>query len=176
MNILTKDNLTSIRNISTKELRFICVDDGEEDHVEKLRIKVIFKLLFKTSIPVLILALGLTLIILDIANITNLIAGLISIVVSVGLAIVSMPNIKRLKVVIGNGYRTAQYGNVERKYVEKNRGFFKTKVKYADVLFVYNDTRLRKVECSKQQYEEIEEGDDILIVSFDPKKAYVITL
>lgn len=72
--------------------------------------------------------------------------------------------------------KKAQYGIVQKKYSLSDPGESSIEDYYVDVLFPNTNTYIRKVNCTYKTFKDLKEYEDVLVISFDNKKAYALAV
>lgn len=72
-------------------------------------------------------------------------------------------------------YKKAQYGIVKSKYSLMSASKNSRRDYNINVSFPDTNTYIQGIDCTETFYESVEEGDPILVVSFDNAKAYVVS-
>lgn len=180
-NIHGKD--TEGTEISAEGLLNMPVPIEYEEKINKLRKKE------KTSVIILAIMLVVTLLIfsplaLHIVisgryELKDSIFGLLICILSIYLAIKALPNsIKGIGHILDKDYTKVQHGKVVTKYVMKDISgeTERTRYKYyANVVFKDTNTFIRKVKINNtKDYESINEGDEVLVVTYDGNLAIIV--
>ena len=71
-------------------------------------------------------------------------------------------------------YKKAQYGLIKTKYSLKGDSTKKSRKYYINVMFPDTNTYIIRVVCSYKIYNSLNEGDNILVISFNNKIAYAV--
>lgn len=83
---------------------------------------------------------------------------------------------KQISNVIKYNCKKAQYGIVQKKYSLRDPGESSIEDYYVDVLFPNTNTYIRKVNCTYKTFKDLKEYEDVLVISFDNKKAYALAV
>lgn len=82
---------------------------------------------------------------------------------------------KQLILTRSDKYKKAQYGIVKAKF--KLRPYAKSTTKrnyYINALFPESNTLITRVECTKEVYDKLSEGHQVLVIAFDNYQAYAV--
>ena len=82
---------------------------------------------------------------------------------------------KQLILTRSDKYKKAQYGIVKAKF--KLRPIAKSTTKrnyYINALFPESNTFITRVECTKEVYDKLSEGHQVLVIAFDNYQAYAV--
>lgn len=82
---------------------------------------------------------------------------------------------KQLILTRSDKYKKAQYGIVKAKF--KLRPYAKSTTKrnyYINALFPESNTFITRVECTKEVYDKLSEGHQVLVIAFDNYQAYAV--
>jgi len=169
------------REIKPSELLGSSISDLNREKVDKMRIKVLHKLI--VLLIAMLLAIG-GFIFLALFGELNPESSFIEIsfvvllgaVTVIWAAVEAISTIKRIKLVLNYNYERLQYGLIHTKYIKGElNDTTKTNHYYANVVFEENQTYIKKVIfLSSRDYEVSNSCDKVLVVSYDGIEAYII--
>lgn len=169
--------------IKPDELPNSIIFDGDKEQVDKMRSKTLRKLISELIIVPLGIVMCIVLLVFGDSNTSSMTALifciLIIIVTLVGCLIFLVSLIKRMKVFLNYNNERLEYGIVSTKFIKKVHTSNSNTVDkyYAHVGFQENQTYIRNVIIvNSKDYEAINEGDKVIVASFDGAVAYVINI
>lgn len=172
--IVSEDGLIEVK-VSDLERSsiYFCDIDSVLNLVKKIRRKYIINCIFMFPFLFLFLFL-LYMYIKDGNSILSInFLGFLCIFLSFLFILISIFN--KIRSININTYKKAQYGTVKNKYYLTHSTENNSNIHYyANVKFEFNSTFIRKVVCTKETYEKLSIGDNVLVISFDNKNAYIV--
>ena len=167
------DNNTEIK---VKSLQRVNVKD-----IDMPNVKTLVKGIKKRLIPVFIFLLIFVLIfpitvyndLIREADIVDIIGDIL--VLGLPLYLFFFYIAKQLILTRSDKYKKAQYGIVKAKF--KLRPYAKSTTQrkyYINALFPESNTFITRVECTKEVYDKLSEGHQVLVIAFDNYQAYAV--
>lgn len=171
--------MTNLREVKVHELKEVILDREALISVRKLSrslmlhsvLTIIAILFFGFMVGQIVLYLHKGIIQNDTTNSVQLVFALISDFVFLIIVCWLVSTIKTISNLYYGEPLRSKYGQILNKYVES---IGEDDTYYIDVLFNDDNTFIKKVEIDRQTYEYVQENDEVLVLSFNNKKAYGI--